>query len=86
MNSNHVVSDCSLTELDRPKIRSQWIVDSTETQLEVQLMGAFAMTDATPNPIAGQGVFTVGALNPEPPLIPINSQAWEFIQGPNGVL
>ena len=47
------------------------------------------MTDATftatGGPI-GQGVFTVAAPNPQPPLIGIGEQAWEFVQGPNGVL
>lgn len=44
------------------------------------------MTDAAGTPVAGQGVFTVAAPNPQPPSLPIGQQAWEFLEGPQGTL
>jgi len=66
-----------------------WTVDSTQTRLTVELLGLFAMTDATFSAgggPTGQGVFTVQAPNPQAPLLPIGAQAWEFIQASHGVI
>lgn len=67
----------------------QWTVDSTQSTLKVELLGLFAMTDATftaQGGAASQGVFAVQAPNPQPPQIPIGAQAWEFIQGSHGTM
>jgi len=66
-----------------------WTLDSTQTQLTVELLGLFAMTDATftaQGGPTGQGIFTVQAPNPQPPLFPLGVQAWEFIQGSHGTI
>ncbi|KAF8149487.1 hypothetical protein B0H34DRAFT_189000 [Crassisporium funariophilum] len=65
-----------------------WTVNSESTTLQCELLGLFAVTDATNvnSGMSGAGVFTVAALNPQAPLLPIGTQVWEFIQGSNGIM
>jgi len=66
-----------------------WTVDSTQTLLSNEFAGVFVMTDATHTGVGGmigQGVFTVAAPDPQPPLLPIGAQSWEFIQAESGTI